>query len=227
MPVFPEEPEIHESIPGPGVPFPRESDAQAPSTPATGSASPVSPTTSTGRPAAVPGPRPGPPRPVAPRPGPPRPAAPRPAPRATQTPKPGARPVSPGPAVQLIPATPQAALERADKAVDLLLESGRDPGTILVLTAETPHPWQLHELSFGEDRYWAQLAEAGDVFYADLAISRPARRDVVVLVLGGASAARAEQAVGKALTHAVTLLIVCGGSEQLAGLAGAGQPVPA
>nr|WP_280668591.1 hypothetical protein [Kitasatospora sp. MAP12-44] len=208
MPVFPEEPEIHESLPGPGVPFPRESDAQALSTPAAGSASPVPPTPAA---AAVPGPRPGPPRPAAPRPGPPRPG-----PRAA-APVPGPRRASAAPPVQLVPATAAAALERADEAVDQLLESGREPGDILVLTAAAPHPWQQHELSFGEERYWAQLAEGADVFYADLAISRPVRRDVVVLVLDGASSRRAAQAVQKALTHATALLVVCGPTAGLAG----------
>lgn len=209
MPVFPEEPEIHESIPGPGVPFPRESDAQALSTPAVGGVSPVHPAPAG---AAVPGPRPGPPRPAAPRPGPPRPGA-----RAAQIPMPGPRRAPAGPAVQLLPSTPAAALERADEAVDQLLESGRDPGDILVLTAAAPHPWQQHELTFGEQHYWAQLAEGADVFYADLATSRPVRREVVVLVLDGTSAASAAQALQKALTHAGALLVVCGATAGLAG----------
>jgi hypothetical protein len=123
-------------------------------------------------------------------------------------------------------AVPGAALERADETVDLLLESGRNPGDILVLTVDEPHPWQQHELSFGEDRYWAQLAEATDVFYADLALTRPARRDVVVLVIDAAAAGRAVQAVEQALTHTGALLVVCGATAQLAGTPlAAGQPV--
>ncbi|MEY9948283.1 hypothetical protein ABH937_005386 [Kitasatospora sp. GAS1066B] len=227
MPVFPEEPEIHESIPGPGVPFPRESDAQAPSTPAAGSASPVSPTVRgtaapTAAPAAVPGPRPGPPRPATPRPGPPKPG-PRP-----RIPAPGPRPAPAGPAVQLVPAAPENALAQADQTVDQLLESGREPGDILVLTSGRPHPWQQHELSFGEGRYWAQLAEASDVFYADLALTRPARREVVVLVLEATEPGPAVLAVEQARSHAVALLVVCGATAQLAGAAVVeGQPVPA
>ncbi|MFI9274771.1 hypothetical protein ACIGXM_29275 [Kitasatospora sp. NPDC052896] len=130
--------------------------------------------------------------------------------------------------MQLVPVTPEAALERADEAVDLLLEAGRNPGDVLVLTTGAPHPWQQHELSFGEERYWAQLAEGGDVFYADLATVRPVRREVVVLVLGPAAAGRAVRTVEQALTHAVSLLVVCGATEELAGtpIAG-GQAVPA
>ncbi|WP_416875294.1 hypothetical protein [Kitasatospora sp. SC0581] len=197
MPVFPEEPEIHESLPGPGVPFLRESDAQAPAT---------APTTVVA-PAPVPGPRPAPPRPAPPRaarPGPPQ-----------LVPKPGPAPRRPAPAeprveVQRIAATPAQAVERADDAVDLLLESGRNPGDILVLTVGEAHPWQQHELSFGEERYWAQLAEGGDVFYADAALTRPVRREAVVLVVNGGPSARAAEAYARALDHATALLVVCG-----------------
>ncbi|MFE4397550.1 MULTISPECIES: hypothetical protein [Streptomycetaceae] len=197
MPVFPEEPEIHESLPGPGVPFLRESDAQAPAT---------APTTVVA-PAPVPGPRPAPPRPAPPRaarPGPPQ-----------LVPKPGPAPRRPAPAeprveVQRIAATPAQAVERADDAVDLLLESGRNPGDILVLTVGEAHPWQQHELSFGEERYWAQLAEGGDVFYADAALTRPVRREVVVLVVNGGPSARVAEAYARALDHATALLVVCG-----------------
>ncbi|MER7581298.1 hypothetical protein [Kitasatospora sp. NPDC097691] len=206
MPVFPEEPEIHESLPGPGVPFPRESDAQALNAPATGGAPATAPTT-VAAPATVPGPRPAPPRPAPPRaarPGPPLPI-----------PKPGQGPRRPAPAtpqveVQRIAATPARAVEHADDAIDLLLDAGRDPGTILVLTVGEAHPWQQHELSFGEERYWAQLADGGDVFYADAALARPVRREVVVLVVNGGTPARAAEAYTEALGRATALLVVCG-----------------
>ncbi|WP_342775418.1 hypothetical protein [Streptomyces tateyamensis] len=117
----------------------------------------------------------------------------------------------------MLPARPGAALERADEAVDLLLDAGREPGEILVLTSGEPHPWQQHELSFGEERYWAQLAEGGDVFYAGLELGRPARREVVVLVLETTDAGSAVLAVERARGHAVSLLLVCGATGGLAG----------
>ncbi|MBP0453595.1 hypothetical protein J5Y04_29220 [Kitasatospora sp. RG8] len=212
MPVFPEEPEIHKSLPGPGVPFPRESDAQALPTPAVGSSTTTAPSAAAAAPSVVapvpvPGPRPAPARSApsrADRPGPPRTA---------QIPKPGPRrpaPAAPQPEVQLVPATKAQALDRADEAVDQLLDAGRKPGDILVLTVGAAHPWQQHELSFGEERYWAQLAEGGDVFYADAALTRPARREVVVLVVNGGTAGRAAEAYTKALGHTAALLVVCG-----------------
>ncbi|MEV4560997.1 hypothetical protein AB0K51_28920 [Kitasatospora sp. NPDC049285] len=197
MPVFPEEPEIHETIPGPGVPLPHKSDAPAPRMPsATAVAAPV------------PGPRPGPPRPA-----PPRADRPVPGPRPAARPKPGPAPRSNRPTVELFSVSAADALDRADEAVDALLEAGRLPGDVLVLTVGEAHPWQQHELSFGEESYWGQLADGGDVFYADAAATRPLRRDVVVLVVNEGRADRVAAAARKALERAAKLLVVCGESE--------------
>ncbi|WP_354642563.1 hypothetical protein [Kitasatospora camelliae] len=127
--------------------------------------------------------------------------------------------------MQLFAAAVGDALERADEVVDMLLESGRSPGDVLVLTVGEPHPWQQHELSFGEGRYWAQLVDGADVFYADAAATRPMRREVVVLVVNGSAPAKVERAAKKALGHAGALLVVCGGSELVARLfPSAGKP---
>ncbi|MER8186222.1 hypothetical protein [Kitasatospora sp. NPDC094015] len=158
-----------------------------------------------------------------PRPGPPAPSAKIPKPSRAPRPAETALPI-----VQLVPAGPRQALERADEAVDALLEEGRDPGDILVLTVGQPHPWQRHEQSFGEAGYWAQLTEGGDVFYADAAATRPLRREVVVLVGNDTDTARTERATRKALGHAVALLVVCGdAAAATAVLAAQGRPVPA
>ncbi|WP_395294136.1 hypothetical protein ACF9IK_11490 [Kitasatospora hibisci] len=139
-------------------------------------------------------------------------------------------PAAPQVAVRLVAAAAAEAVERADEAVDLLLDAGREPGDILVLTVGDAHPWQQHELTFGEERYWAQLAEGGDVFYADAALTRPARREVVVLAVNGGTARRAAEAFTKALGHAVGLLVVCGDAGPAAAAAAgapAGRPVRA
>ncbi|MFJ1756270.1 hypothetical protein [Kitasatospora sp. NPDC088134] len=165
--------------------------------------------------AQVPGPRPGPPRPAPPRADRPIPG-PRPAPRPKPGPAPRPRPAVP--TVQLLPAAAAEALDRADEAVDALLESGRRPGDVLVLTVAEAHPWQQHELSFGEERYWAQFADGGDVFYADATAPRPLRRDVVVLVVNGGAADRIASAARAALERAAKLLVVCGDTEVVAPL---------
>jgi hypothetical protein len=141
------------------------------------------------------------------------PATPHAAPRAA---------ASEGPQIQLIPAPADGALDAADEAVDLLLDTGRSPGEILVLTTGDPHPWAAHELSFGEASYWAQHDAADDVFYASLDAERAAGRPVVVLALNGGTEAEAAAALPSALGRAGRLLVVCGDPARINGLPGAG-----
>ena len=108
----------------------------------------------------------------------------------------------------------RTALEHADEVVDRLLESGRAPGDVLVLTTGGAHPWQQHEASFGEEHYWAQLDEGGDVFYADALTARPVVREVVVLAING-NEEHTAQALAEALGRARSLLVVCGESRRL------------
>lgn len=194
----PEEPQIHESAQGPRV------------TPAAGRSA------QTPRP--VPGPRP------APRPAPPAPPAPR-KPQATPVPVAATAPsVSASvPQVQLIPASAEGALDAAEEAVDLLLDTGRAPGDILVLTTGDPHPWAAHELSFGEAAYWALHDARDDVFYADAAqAQRAAGRPVVVFAANGGPVDAAAGALPVALARAGALLIVCGEPQQINSVLGAG-----
>ncbi|GGZ89382.1 hypothetical protein ACFOOM_09030 [Streptomyces echinoruber] len=208
MPLIPEEPQIHESAQGPRA------------------------TSAGGR--TVPSPRPVPgPRPAAPpRPG--RPGALRPTPPAqrTQRDAAAARPSGPDaaaaqtsatPQIQLIPAPADGALDAAEEAVDLLLDSGRAPGDVLVITTGEPHPWAAHELSFGEDSYWAQHDAGDDVFYTDAAAaSRAGSRPVVVVALNGGSDATAAAALPLAHSKAGSLLIVCGDPQRINSVLGAG-----
>ena len=183
MPLIPEEPQIHESVPGPRV------------TPAAGR------TAST-------------PRPV---PGPQRGSAKAPSQRTPREPAPAAVPAATTatPQIQLIPASAEGALEAADEAVDLLLDSGRAPGEILVLTIGDPHPWAAHELSFGEASYWAQHDAADDVFYADATSERSAARPVVVVAVNGGTDAALAGAMPSAMARADALLIVCGDPQRI------------
>ncbi|MFE3615298.1 hypothetical protein, partial [Streptomyces anulatus] len=190
MPLISEEPQIPESAQGPRV------------TPAAGRTAPT--------PRPVPGPRSAAtPRPGRPGPGPARPAPPaqraHPAPAAPAAPAPvPAAPARPeptenrsAPQIQLIPAPAGSALDAAEEAVDLLLESGRAPGDILVLTTGEQHPWAAHELSFGEAAYWAQHDAGDDVFFADVSAADRARSRPVV-VGGGAPGAPPGRGGGRA-----------------------------
>nr|WSY51187.1 hypothetical protein OG999_14365 [Streptomyces sp. NBC_00886] len=210
MPLIPEEPQIHESAQGPRA------------TPASGRVAPT--------PRPVPGPRPAAPS----RPG--RPGPLRPTPPVQRTPRDVAKPEPSGPAaptssdtavatpqIQLIPASAEGALDAAEEAVDLLLESGRTPGDVLVITTGEPHPWAAHELSFGEASYWTQHDARDDVFYADAAVAgRAASRPVVVVAVNGGPDAVAATALPLALGRAGTLLIVCGDPQQINSVLGAG-----
>ncbi|MEV2215716.1 hypothetical protein AB0H86_30530 [Streptomyces sp. NPDC050997] len=212
MPLIPEEPQIHESAQGPRV------------TPASGRTAPT--------PHPVPGPRPAAhPRPG--RPGPLRPAPPvqrsphdvavaKPGPSGPATPV-AAAPVAAAPQIQLIPASAEGALDAAEEAVDLLLDAGRAPGDVLVITTGEQHPWAVHELSFGEASYWAQHDAGDDVFYMDAAVaSRAATRPVVVVAVNGGPGAAAADALPLAHARAGALLIVCGDPQQINSILAAG-----
>ncbi|HEY5836416.1 hypothetical protein [Streptomyces sp.] len=194
MPLTPEEPPIHESVPGPRT-------------------APAS-----GRSASAPRPVPGPPRPPVPRPAPPKAATPAP-PRRASVPEPAAEPTTAR--IQLIPAPVSGAVDAADETVDLLLDTGRPPGEILVLTTGDPHPWAAHELSFGEASYWAQHDAADDVFYADIRAERATGRPVVVVAMNGGTDETMPRALAGALSRAGVLLIVCGDPARINTLLGA------
>ncbi|MGW1609880.1 hypothetical protein ACWCQZ_10865 [Streptomyces sp. NPDC002285] len=211
MPLIPEEPQIHESAQGPRV------------TPASGRTAPT--------PRPVPGPRPAAPS----RPG--RPGPVRPAPPVQRTPRdvavakpgpsgpaaPAAAPAAATPQIQLIPASLEGALDAAEEAVDLLLESGRAPSDVLVITTGEQHPWAAHELSFGEASYWAQHDAGDDVFYADASVAdRAASRAVVVVAVNGGPDTAAVNALPLALGRAGALLIVCGDPQRINSVLGVG-----
>ena len=127
------------------------------------------------------------------------------------------------PQIQLIPASAEGALDAAEEAVDLLLDTGRAPGDILVFTTGEAHPWAAHELSFGETAYWALHDAGDDVFYADAAqVERAAARPVVVFAANGGPAGALAAALPVALGRAGALLIVCGDAQQINSVLGAG-----
>jgi hypothetical protein len=122
----------------------------------------------------------------------------------------------------LIPASAEGALDAAEEAVDLLLDSGRAPGDVLVITTGDPHPWAAHELSFGEAAYWAQHDAGDDVFYADASVApRATARPVVVVAVNGGADDTVAAALPLALARAGALLIVCGDPKQINSVLGA------
>jgi hypothetical protein len=107
--------------------------------------------------------------------------------------------------------------------VDLLLESGRAPGDVLVITTGAQHPWSAHELTFGEASYWAQHDARDDVFYTDAArANRAAQRPVVVVAVNGGPDDSAATVLPLARAKAGALLIVCGDPQHIDTALGAG-----
>ncbi|MEV7238494.1 hypothetical protein AB0N06_32520 [Streptomyces sp. NPDC051020] len=205
MPLIPEEPQIHESAQGPRV------------TPAAGRTAPT--------PRPVPGPRSAAtPRPGRPGPGPARPAPPAQRPHPTSGQPQAARSETrSAPQFQLIPASAGSALDAADEAVDLLLDSGRAPGDILVLTTGEQHPWAVHELSFGEAAYWAQHDASDDVFFAGaVAADRLKARPVVIVAVNGDVDDATARVLPLARERAGALLVVCGDPQRINAVLGAG-----
>jgi len=146
---------------------------------------------------------------------------------AQRTPREPAKSEQPAPSVnpqiQLIPASVEGALDAAEEAVDLLLDSGRVPGDVLVITTGEPHPWAAHEMSFGETAYWAQHDAGDDVFYADASVaSRAAARPVVVVAVNGGADESVATVLPLAMGRAGALLIVCGDPKQIDSVLGAG-----
>jgi len=199
MPLTPEESQIYESVPGP-----RSAAGSARTSQASRTAGPV------------PGPR-GSSRPTPPRGSGTGPAAGRPGPPGSGA---AAQPkTAPAAEIELVPAADATAVDAADDAVDKLLDTGRAPGEVLVLTTGEQHPWAQHELSFGEDSYWRQLDDGDDVFSAHAsALTRIPGRPVVVLAVNGGSDAEVAEALPAAMQRAGAKLIVCGDPQRLSAL---------
>ncbi|QPP06175.1 hypothetical protein G4Z16_06945 [Streptomyces bathyalis] len=198
MPLTPEEPQIQESAPG------SRNSAAATRTP------------QASRPAApIPGPR-APSRPTPPRADRKGPTPARPGSVRSGSQRASAAPARTSAAIELVTATDTTAVDVADETVDKLLDEGTAPGDVLVITTGEQHPWAQHELSFGEDAYWRQLADAEDVFCVHTsATSRVTRRGVVVLAVNGGTDAQAAEALPAALAKAGRSLIVVGDPQRL------------
>ncbi|UNS99396.1 hypothetical protein MMF93_25245 [Streptomyces tubbatahanensis] len=206
MPLTPEESQIYESVPD------TRTSAGASRTPqASRTANPIPGPRST--------PRPAPPRSDSKGPSTPgRPGVPRQS-SASAKPTPNAPSGSGTAQIQLVAASDATAVEVADETVDKLLDEGRAPAEILLLTTGAQHPWAEHELSFGEDAYWRQLAAGEDVFCAHASsLSRTSQRPVVLLAVNGGTDPEAAAALPAALEKATEKLIVCGDPGRLRAL---------
>lgn len=137
-------------------------------------------------------------------------------------PRPGTRPAPPRSSptttadVELVATTDTEAVTAADETVDKLLDEGRSPADVLLVTTGDQHPWAQHELSFGEEAYWRQQTEGDDVFCAHVSATDQVRpRPIVVLAVNGGSDEQVAEALPSAMQRAASRLIVCGDPQRL------------
>jgi ATP:corrinoid adenosyltransferase len=115
-----------------------------------------------------------------------------------------------GPAVRLVECSPAEALDRADDAVEELLEHWR-PQDIALLSTGSRHPEQKERQERGQDHYWATFWDDDQVFYGHVLGFKGLERRVVVLALNERERTeRSRERLYVGLSRARDELVVCG-----------------
>lgn len=128
-----------------------------------------------------------------------------------------------GPPVRFVQCDPEEATDRADDAVDALLDDWQ-PGQIALLTTKHRHNLQREVVDRkGWDAYWDGFLAADDVFYGHVLGFKGLERPIVVLAVNGFKELdHAREMLYVGLSRARTLLVVCGDLQQLATVGGEG-----
>jgi len=121
-----------------------------------------------------------------------------------------------GPPVRFRQSPAGDAVERADAAVDVLLDDW-DGGQIALLTTYHRHPVHAQAVEHrGQHGYWDDFFAEDDVFYGHVLGFKGLERQVVVLAVDGfRDPARAKEMLYVGLSRARTQLVVVGDLEQL------------
>ncbi len=129
-----------------------------------------------------------------------------------------------GPAVRLVECAAPEVVERADEAVEALLEEGWEPGQVVLLTTQHRHPDQRNAVDVGGwAAYWDAFFAAEDVFYGHVLGFKGLERSVAVLALNGfRDLERAREMLYVGLSRARSLLVVVGERSLLEQVGGAG-----
>ena len=126
-----------------------------------------------------------------------------------------------GPRVRFIGCRADEALDRADQAVDELLEGGWRPQDVALLTIGSRHPEQSSRQSEGQDAYWASFWDDEQVFYGHVLGFKGLERAVIVLAVNESeSRDRARERLYVGLSRAREELVVCGDLEYLERIGG-------
>jgi len=129
-----------------------------------------------------------------------------------------------GPPVRFVQAQPQDAVDRADAAVEALLDEDWDGGQIALLTTHHRHPVHVQAVEHrGQQGYWDDFFAGDDVFYGHVLGIKGLERQVVVLAVDGfRDLPRAREMLYVGLSRARTQLVVVGDLEQLRMVGGDG-----
>lgn len=116
-----------------------------------------------------------------------------------------------GPDVTFVPCAPEDALDRADDAIETLLESGWRPEDVALLATGSRHPEQVERQQAGPEAYWESFWDSDQVFYGHvLGFKGLERRAVVLAVNESRPQERSRERLYVGLSRARDQLIVCG-----------------
>jgi len=115
-------------------------------------------------------------------------------------------------------------VERADDAVNALLDEGWEPGQLVLLTTHHRHPEQRNAVDVGGwDAYWDDFFADKDVFYGHVLGFKGLERQVAVLAVNGfKDLDRAKEMLYVGLSRPRALLVVVGQRELVERVGGAG-----
>ncbi|HSJ22567.1 MAG TPA: NERD domain-containing protein [Nocardioidaceae bacterium] len=126
-----------------------------------------------------------------------------------------------GPDVKFVSCSWKEALDRADDAVDALLEEGWRPQDLALLTTGSRHPEQVQRQAAGQESYWASFWDDEQVFYGHVLGFKGLERSAVVLALNEEEPAeRSRERLYVGLSRPRDQLVVCGDPEYVAEVGG-------
>ncbi len=126
-----------------------------------------------------------------------------------------------GPDVRLLECRAKEALDRADDAVDELLEVGWRPQDVALLTTGSRHPEQVQRQEGGQDSYWASFWDQEQVFYGHVLGFKGLERSAVVLAVNEEEPAeRSRERLYVGLSRPRDQLVVCGDPDYIAEVGG-------
>lgn len=121
-----------------------------------------------------------------------------------------------GPAVRFVSCATEDALERAEDAVEALLDTWA-PGQVALLTTSRRHPLHAEQVTQDHDAYWRAFFDAEEVFYCSVPGFKGLERTCVVLAVNGLpERSRVQQLLYVGMSRARAQLVVVGDLDVIA-----------